>query len=31
LWSRVPEPNGTNCYYGCTSASNYASIPSDWK
>jgi hypothetical protein len=31
LWDLVPEPTGTDCFYGCTSASNYADIPSDWK
>ncbi len=32
LWnSPVSSNNGSDCYYGCTSAANYASIPTAWK
>ena len=31
LWSRVPEPLGTNAFNNCTGITNYASIPLNWK
>lgn len=31
LWNLVPEPDGTNCFKEQTLATNYASIPNDWK
>lgn len=31
LWNDYPSADGTVCFNGCTSLSNFASIPSDWK
>ncbi len=34
LWTRTNFPDSSYysyCFYGCTSAANYASIPADWK
>jgi hypothetical protein len=31
LWSRSPEPLGTNAFNNCTGITNYASIPVNWK
>ena len=31
LWNDYPSVRHTNCFENCTSASNYASIPTDWK
>lgn len=31
LWTRVPEPLGTGAFRNCTGATNFASIPLNWK
>lgn len=31
LWNEFPDATGTGCFRGCTNASNYASIPDNWK
>lgn len=31
LWVSHPNANHTKCFYKCTKASNYSSIPSKWK
>ena len=31
LWVSYPSATHTQCFLNCTSASNYSSIPSDWK
>lgn len=31
LWNQFPNATGTRCFRGCSNASNYSSIPSDWK
>lgn len=31
LWNDFPDAIGTGCFRGCTKASNYASIPDNWK
>ena len=31
LWNLTPQPTGTQCFWNCTNASNYADIPADWK
>jgi hypothetical protein len=31
LWQLSPTPTGTRCFYNCTSLSDYAAIPANWK
>ncbi len=31
LWISHPNVTGKDCFSNCTKASNYASIPDDWK
>ena len=31
LWNEFPDATGTGCFRGCTNASNYDSIPDNWK
>ena len=31
LWVLYPSATSTDCFEGCTNASNYASIPTEWK
>jgi hypothetical protein len=31
LWKTHPNANGKMCFYNCTNASNYSSIPTNWK
>lgn len=31
LWETHPNADGTECFLGCTNASNYADIPASWK
>lgn len=31
LWELIPAPIGTRCFRGCTSLTDYAAIPAEWK
>lgn len=31
LWDRTNVEDSTGCFYGCTKATNYSSIPSEWR